>query len=77
MSIFRKIRLMQRWDRIRKNNDPLNGVQERMILDEYTALCRMASTQDQLQKLQKAGMSGYGKWRKKHLQSSPLDFFHS
>ncbi len=75
MSIFGKMRLMKRLDDLQKKNDPLYGIQERMILDEYSALCRMANS-EQLRKLEKSGMSGYGKWRKKNLQASPLDFFN-
>ena len=75
MSIWRTMRLMRSADKILNKQKQLEkDAFDRMCLQEYAALCNMG-TQEQLRLLQKEQLKGYMKWRAKHLDASPLDFF--
>lgn len=76
MSIWRTMRLMRSADRLlEKQKQPQKDAFDRMCLQEYAALCNMGSP-EQLRMLQKEQLKGYHKWRAKHLDASPLDFFN-
>lgn len=48
----------------------------RQCLNEFIALCN-TDNQDHLRILQKKQLDGYTKWRKKHMNASPWEFFNS
>lgn len=76
MNIWRYMRLRKHTKEMReKIVKPKQKIFEQMCLNEFCALCQ-TDNQEVLRFLQKEQLKGYTKWRKKHMDASPLEFFN-